>query len=68
MNVSVIYTTTNRDAIQQRSNQDQLRGVIRLLHYCKRTEEAYVDWATKFIVFHGKRHPREMGRRRSRPI
>ena len=40
---------------------DQLRGKTRLLHYSKRTEEAYVDWATKFILFHGKRHPREMG-------
>ena len=40
---------------------DQLRGKTRLLHYSERTEEAYVDWATKFILFHGKRHPREMG-------
>ena len=31
------------------------------MHYSKRTEDAYADWATKFIVFHGKRHPREMG-------
>ena len=40
---------------------DRLRGKTRLLHYSKRTEVAYVDWATKFILFHGKRHPREMG-------
>ena len=40
---------------------DQLRGKTRLLHYSKRTEDAYADWATKFILFHGKRHPREMG-------
>ena len=40
---------------------DQLRGKTRLLHYSKRTEDAYVAWATKFIVFHGKRHPRELG-------
>jgi len=31
-----------------------------LSHYSKRTEDAYVDWATKFIVFHCKRHLREM--------
>ena len=40
---------------------DQLRGKTRLLHYSKRTEDAYVAWAMKFIVFHGKRHPRELG-------
>ncbi|GGH50509.1 hypothetical protein GCM10010975_03480 [Comamonas phosphati] len=33
------------------------------LHYSIRTEQAYVDWARRFILFHGKRHPREMGAR-----
>ena len=28
------------------------------MHYSKQTEEACVGWATKFILFHGKRHPR----------
>ena len=28
------------------------------MRYSKRTEEAYVGWATRFILFHGKRHPR----------
>lgn len=40
---------------------DQLAAKTRLLHYSKRTEEAYVDWAKRFILFHQKRHPREMG-------
>lgn len=40
---------------------DQVRGTLRLSHYAKRTEESYVDWIKRFIVFHGKRHPREMG-------
>jgi integron integrase len=40
---------------------NQVRGKLRLLHYAKRTEEAYVDWIYRFILFHGKRHPREMG-------
>jgi integron integrase len=31
------------------------------LHYSKRTEEAYVEWIRRFILFHGKRHPLEMG-------
>jgi len=30
-------------------------------HYSPRTEEAYVAWIRRFILFHGKRHPREMG-------
>jgi len=40
---------------------DQVRGAIRLKHYSIRTEEAYVGWTTRFILFHGKRHPQEMG-------
>ena len=40
---------------------DSLRQRIRVLHYSIRTEQAYVDWARRFILFHGKRHPREMG-------
>lgn len=40
---------------------DQVRGTIRARHYSRRTEEAYVHWIRRFILFHGKRHPREMG-------
>ena len=40
---------------------DQVRDAARALHYSIRTEEAYVSWARRFILFHGKRHPREMG-------
>lgn len=40
---------------------DQLRERIRLLHYSRRTEEAYVHWCRAFIRFHGIRHPAEMG-------
>jgi integron integrase len=31
------------------------------MHYAYRTEEAYVDWVRRFILFHGKKHPRDMG-------
>jgi integron integrase len=41
---------------------DQLRHAIRLRHYSIRTEEAYVQWAKRFILFHNMRHPRDMGR------
>jgi integron integrase len=40
---------------------DQLRETIRVRHYSIRTEEAYTDWARRFIIFHGKRHPAELG-------
>ena len=40
---------------------DQVREVIRVKHYSIRTEDAYVQWIKRFIFFHGKRHPREMG-------
>jgi integron integrase len=39
---------------------DQLREAIRARHYSIRTENAYCDWARRFIFFHGTRHPREM--------
>lgn len=39
---------------------DQVRQAIRARRYSRRTEEAYVGWIRKFIVFHGKRHPREL--------
>jgi len=40
---------------------DRMRAEIRLRHYSIRTEEAYVDWARRFILYHNKRHPKEMG-------
>jgi integron integrase len=40
---------------------DQVRDVLRTKHYSHRTEEAYVDWIRRFILFHRKRHPAEMG-------
>jgi integron integrase len=40
---------------------DQCREVLRFKQMALRTEEAYVDWIRRFIVWSGKRHPREMG-------
>lgn len=40
---------------------EQVRTVIRLKHYSLRTEECYVQWIRRFILFNDKRHPREMG-------
>lgn len=41
---------------------DQVREAIRTRHYSYRTEEAYVGWIRRFILFHDKRHPVEMGK------
>jgi integron integrase len=40
---------------------EQVRDTIRLKHYSERTGETYVYWITKYILFHNKRHPKEMG-------
>ena len=38
-----------------------VRETLRTKHYSYRTEQAYVDWIKRFVIFHNKRHPREMG-------
>jgi integron integrase len=40
---------------------DRVREALRVRHYSRRTEDAYATWIRRFIVFHGKRHPKEMG-------
>jgi site-specific recombinase XerD len=40
---------------------DQVRDLIRLKHYSYRTEETYVQWIRRYILFHNKRHPKDMG-------
>ena len=42
---------------------DRVRWQLRVKHYSIRTEQAYVDWIRRFILFHHKRHPNEMGER-----
>src|SRR5438128_170786 len=39
---------------------DQVRDVIRLKHFSIRTEQSYIHWIRRFILFHHKRHPRDM--------
>lgn len=40
---------------------DQVRDKIRVKHYSIRTETQYLQWIKRFILFHGKRHPKDMG-------
>lgn len=46
---------------QQPKLLDQLRRAIRMRNYSIRTENSYADWVYRYIVFHNKRHPAEMG-------
>ncbi len=45
---------------------DQTRNVLRLFHYSIRTEETYIQWIKRFIYFHNKRHPKDMGEKEVR--
>ena len=40
---------------------DEVQNKIRLKHYSIRTEQSYVQWIKRFIIFHNKRHPKDMG-------
>ena len=40
---------------------DQVKQVMRVKHYALRTEQCYTQWIRRFILFHGRRHPRDMG-------
>ena len=40
---------------------DRMREALRLRRYSRRTEEAYIAWARRYILFHGKRHPAALG-------
>lgn len=40
---------------------DQVHAAIRVRHLSRATDEIYTKWIRNFILFHGKRHPRDMG-------
>jgi hypothetical protein len=53
--------TTQTPNPEPRKLLDQVRDAIRLRHYSYRTEETYVQWIRRYILFHNKRHPKDMG-------
>ena len=55
------YFTHRTEASRKPKLLDQVREAIRTRHYSIRTEQAYVQWIRRFILFHRKRHPVEMG-------
>ena len=58
-NTCVLYLP--RMETRPRKLLDQVRDLIRLKHYSYRTEQTYVYWIRRYILFHNKRHPAEMG-------
>ena len=40
---------------------EQMQDALRLQHYSYRTEETYLDWVRRYILFHHKKHPAQMG-------
>lgn len=53
-------TAADKDDTKPRL-MDEVRGRIRTRHYSLRTKQAYTHWIRRYIYFHGKRHPAEMG-------
>jgi integron integrase len=57
--------TTHNNYVHQSSQKpkllDRVRYAIRAKHYSFRTEEIYIQWIRRFILFHNKRHPKDMG-------
>ena len=40
---------------------EQVQDTIRLKHYSYKTEKSYIGWIRRYIFFHNKRHPKDMG-------
>ncbi|MGA0200343.1 MAG: phage integrase N-terminal SAM-like domain-containing protein, partial [Prochlorotrichaceae cyanobacterium] len=49
------------DSAPQQKFLDQLRDILRAKHYSYRTEESYLGWVRRYLRFHNKKHPQDMG-------
>ena len=45
---------------------DRVRGAVRVRHLARSTEKTYVYWCRRYILYHNKRHPIDMGKHKSR--
>ena len=66
LSMGPVYRSAHVEAMNRPDGQpprllDRLRFALRAKHYAYRTEQVYVHWVRRFILFHGKRHPQEMG-------
>jgi hypothetical protein len=50
-----------KPVVQQPKLLEQVVAKLRIKHYSMRTEKAYVDWIKRYILHHGKCHPKDMG-------
>lgn len=55
-----MHGNTEGVAMPRSAFLDSIRSAIRVRHYSRQTEKAYVYWTRQFILFHGKRHPNEL--------
>lgn len=60
-NNAPIASMTDQVEPPPRKLLDRVSDAIRVKHYSYQTEKSYVQWVRRFILFHNKRHPREMG-------
>ncbi|MBU0710940.1 integron integrase [bacterium] len=51
----------NNDEKKPTKLLDQVRERVRIKHYSYRTEQSYVQWIKRFILFHNKKHPKDLG-------
>ena len=58
---SPVPPTPSSDGKNSPKLLDRVRAEIRTRHYSLRTEQTYLHWIKRFILFHGKRHPKDMG-------
>ncbi len=56
-----MQTAIPNEHATQKKLRDQVRDALRVKHYSIRTEQAYTGWSRRYILFHNKRHPQEMG-------
>jgi len=57
----MIQTNPSPSSPKGKKLLDQYRDAINLKHYSPRTGDTYIIWAREYILFHNKRHPKEMG-------
>jgi hypothetical protein len=59
---------SGRDDARPPKLLDQVRAAVRVRNWSPRTEDAYVHWIRRFILFHEKRHPAALGGRQVAPL
>ena len=60
MGVTVLCSNLSFPTIKKPKLLEEVRLALRARHYSLRTEESYTHWIKRFILFHNKRHPREL--------